>query len=77
MLNTYDNFTINSIFRPKSFIKKKHALQYQLHSLCFTILYFGTKWWNRDYVVDIEVHIFVLIKTFGQNIELRVKISYV
>ena len=30
MLNTYDNFTLNiSIFRPKAFIKKKHALQYQ------------------------------------------------
>ena len=36
---TYDNFTINSIFRPEAFIKKKHALQYQLHSHCFTILY--------------------------------------
>ena len=28
-LNTYDNFTLNSLFRPKAFIKKKHALQYQ------------------------------------------------
>ena len=39
MLNTYDNLTLNSIFRPKAFIKKKHALQYQLHSLCSSILY--------------------------------------
>ena len=57
MLNTYDNFTLNSIFRPKVFIKKKHALQYQLHSLCSTILYlFSNKYKmvNRDYVVDIE-----------------------
>ena len=23
--NAYDNFTLNSIFRPKAFIKKKHA----------------------------------------------------
>ena len=37
MLNTYDNFTLNSIFRPLS--RKTHALQYQLHSLCSTILY--------------------------------------
>ena len=35
----YDNFTLSSIFRPKAFIKKKHALQYQLHSLCSTILH--------------------------------------
>ena len=32
---------------------------------------------NRDYVVDIEVHVFFLIKAFGLNIELRVKLSYV
>ena len=35
-----------------------------------------TRWWNRDYVVEIEVFFF-LIKAFGQNIELRVKLSYV
>ena len=34
MLNIYDQFTLSSIFRPKAFIKKKHAFQYQLHSLC-------------------------------------------
>ena len=28
-----------------------------------------TRWWNRDYVVDIEVHVFL-------DIELRVKLSY-
>ena len=33
MLNTYDNFTRNSIFRPKAFNREKHPLQYQLHSL--------------------------------------------
>ena len=38
MLNTYDNF--NSIFRPNAFIKKIYALQYQLHSLCSTTLYY-------------------------------------
>ena len=27
MLNTYDNFTLNSIFRPEAFIKKEHALK--------------------------------------------------
>ena len=34
MLNTYifDNFTLNSMFLPDAFIKKKHALQYQLLS---------------------------------------------
>ena len=36
----------------------------------------STKWWNRDYVVDIEVQVFFLIKAFGQNIELRVKLPY-
>ena len=35
-----------------------------------------TRWWNRDYVVDIEVCVF-LDKAFGRNIELRVKLSYV
>ena len=34
------------------------------------------RWWNRDYVVDIEVHVF-FIKAFGRNIELRVKLSHV
>ena len=39
--------------------------------------YGGTKWWNRDFVVDIEVHVFFfVIKAFGRNIELRVKLSY-
>ena len=81
-MNTYDNFTLNSIFRPE-----KYALQYQLHSLCSTILYLllsiclriatNTRWMNRDYVVDIEVHVFFLIKAFGRNIELRVKLSSV
>ena len=77
MLNTYDTFTLNAIFQPNAFIKKKHALQYQIHSLCSTILYLhtfrkelsksqksmkmfvrSTNWWNRDYLVDIEVHVF-------------------
>ena len=34
-------------------------------------------WWNRDYVVDIEVHVFFLIKAFGRNIKLSFKLSYV
>ena len=68
MLNTYDNFTLNSIFWPMAFIKKKHALQYQLQCLCSTILFYkdaqmsietSTKWRNRDYAVDIEVHVFL------------------
>ena len=35
-----------------------------------------TRWWNRDYVVEIEVFVF-LDKGLGRNIELRVKLSYV
>ena len=35
----------------------------------------STKWWKSDYVVDIKVHVFFLIKASGQNIELRVKLS--
>ena len=52
------------MFRPKAIIKKT----------CTSMSITG--WWNRDYVVDIEVHVF-LIKAFGRNIELRVKLSYV
>ena len=40
---------------------------------CHTSIETSTKWWNRDYVDDIEVNVFFLIKAFGQNIELRVK----
>ena len=47
MLNTYDNFTLNSIFRPKAIIKKTRTSMST------------TRWWNRDYVVDIEVHVFL------------------
>ena len=116
MLNKYYNFTLNSIFHPKAFIKKKHALQYTLNSIfrpkaytpnsifrpkaytpnsifwpkamqcrgvtfkakwCHKSIETSTKWWYRDYVVAIEVHGFFLIKAFGRNIELRVKLSYV
>ena len=52
ILNTYDNFTLNSIFRPKAFIKKKTCT-----SICLKY-----KMGNRDYVVDIEVHVFFLDK---------------
>ena len=52
------NFTL--IFRSKAIIKKT----------CTSMS--TTRWWNRDYVVDIEVHVFFLIKAFGRNIELRV-----
>ena len=41
---TYDNFTLNSIFWPKTFIKKKHALKYQLHNLCSTIILEKSPW---------------------------------
>ena len=41
------NFTLNSIFRPKAIIKKA----------CTSMS--TTRWWNRDYVVDIEVHVFL------------------
>ena len=70
MLNTYDSFTRNSIFRPKAFIKKKN-----MH---FNINYVVSvpPFWNRDYVVDIDIHVF-FIKAFGLNIELGVKLSYV
>ena len=63
MLNTYDNFTLNSIFRPKAFIKKK------MHFKINYIVSVPTCW-NRDYVGNIEVNILL-------NIELRVKLSYV
>ena len=33
-----------------------------------------SRWWNSNYVVDIEVHVFL---SFGRNIKLRVKLSYV
>ena len=44
---------------------------------CHTSIVTNTKWWIRDYVVDIEVHVFFLKKTFGRDIELRIKLSYV
>ena len=61
MLNTYDNFTLNAIFRPKAFIKKN--------------MHFNVKTWSlfHHLVVDIEVHVF-LIMAFGRNIELKVKL---
>ena len=65
VLDYYDNFTLNSIFRPKAIIKK---------NMHFNVNYKMVE--HRDYVVDIEVHVF-LIKAFGRNIELRVKLSYV
>ena len=56
-------------FSAKGLYQDKHALQYQLHSLCSTILSF--------FVVDIEVLVFFLIKAFGLSTKLRVKRSYV
>ena len=32
---TYDNFTLYSMFRPKAFMKKKHALQYHFRIKAF------------------------------------------
>ena len=61
MLNTYDNFTLNSIFRPKAFIKK---------NMHFNVNYIVSVF---HFVVVIEVHVF-LIMAFGRNIELRVEI---
>ena len=55
MLNTYDNFTLNSIFRPKAFMKKS--------------IHFNINYWYW-------IACFFLFKAFGQNIELRVKLSY-
>ena len=57
VLDYHYNFTLNSIFQPKAIIKKT----------CTSMS--TTRWCNRDYVVDIEVHVFFLIKAFGQNIE--------
>ena len=51
----YDYFTLNSIFRPKAFIKKN--MHFNINYIV-SIPPFYTKWWNRDYVVDIEVHVF-------------------
>ena len=68
MLNTYDNSTLFQYFGQRPLSRK--TCQYQLHSLCSTILnLFITKWWNRDYVVDTDM--FLLIKAFGRNIEIE------
>ena len=61
MLNTYDNFTLNSIFRPKAFIKKN------MHFNVNYIVSVPPSW------VDIEVHVFLKM-AYGWNIELRVKL---
>ena len=50
VLDCYDNFTLNSIFQPKAIIKKTCTSMSTTRS---------TRWWNRDYVVDIEVHVFL------------------
>ena len=47
VLDYHYHFTLNSIFRPKAIIKKT----------CTSMS--TTRWWNRDYVVDIEVHVFL------------------
>ena len=33
MLNVYDKFTLNSMFRPNAFIQKKHALHYPIFDI--------------------------------------------
>ena len=38
---------------------------------CHTSLLTNLKWWNRDYSVYTEVHVFFLIKAFGRNIEIE------
>ena len=58
MLNTYDNFTLSSIFWPETFIKKN--MQFNINyivskRLCSCIV-------SNSFVVDIEVHVFLLIK---------------
>ena len=47
VLDYHYNFTLNSIFRPKAIIKKT----------CSSMS--TTRWFYRDYVVDIEVHVFL------------------
>ena len=47
VLDYHYNFTLNSTFRPKAIIKKT----------CTSMS--TTRWCNRDYVVDIEVHVFL------------------
>ena len=47
VLDYHYNFTLNSIVRPKAIIKKT----------CTSMS--TTRWWNRDFVVDIEVHVFL------------------
>ena len=49
MLSTYDDFTLNSIFRPKTF--------------------------GRN--IELRVKLSYVLKAFGRNIELRVKLSSV
>ena len=46
VLDYHYNFTLNSIFRPKAIIKKTCTSMSTI------------RWWNRDYVVDFEVHVF-------------------
>ena len=49
MLNTYDNFTLNSIFRPKALIKKKHALPLALKKHCFIFVSKKLRYFGYDY----------------------------
>ena len=44
MLNTYDNLTLNSIFRPKAFIKKK--MHFNINFIV-SVPPFCTLWWNK------------------------------
>ena len=64
MLNANDNFTLNSIFWPKAFIKKKHAIQYQLHSLCSTILnlFILMRYVHVDVMSRININKFKLVE---------------
>ena len=78
MPTLYDKFTLNSIYRAKAFIKNKHALQYQVHSLCSTILYLFLLMLYY-YVVDIEVHVnYVLLcmETFFCTVSLGQKMKF-
>ena len=61
MLNTYDNFTLNSYFGHKPLSRKTCTSMSTTYSLFHHI------------VVDIEVHVF-LVMASGRNIELRVKL---
>ena len=77
LFDTYDKFTLFQYFGQRPFSRKKHALEYQLHSLCSTILNLfsaNSKWWNRDYVVDTKTHVSTNSKWWNRDYVVDTKV---